>query len=279
MIDIPFSETFFKWLLHEEETIDLTDMYHVDETLYKSLSQLDELVKQKKHIINDISHSPESLQLALNTLTLDGTSVEDLGLDFTLPGTNIELKRNGKDTIVTIENIQEYLKLVIQQSLIDGVSKQLQAFKEGFEQFFPLSSLQMFYPSEMDVLLCGSKSQQWQVKELIECCRPDHGYTSDSRAVKFLYDILSKYSAQEQRKFLQFITGSPKLPVGGFKSLNPALTIVRKTVDGESNPDNYLPSVMTCVNYLKLPDYSSVKIMSEKLRTAYSEGKNAFHLS
>lgn len=113
MIDIPFSETFFKWLLHEEETIDLTDMYHVDETLYKSLSQLDELVKQKKHIINDISHSPESLQLALNSLTLDGTSVEDLGLDFTLPGTNIELKRNGKDTIVTIENIQEYLKVSI----------------------------------------------------------------------------------------------------------------------------------------------------------------------
>ena len=65
----------------------------------------------------------------------------------------------------------------------------------------------------------------------------------------------------------------------GFKSLNPPLTIVRKTIENELNPDNYLPSVMTCVNYLKLPDYSSIKIMSEKLRTAYSEGKNAFHLS
>ena len=54
---------------------------------------------------------------------------------------------------------------------------------------------------------------------------------------------------------------------------------MRKTIENELNPDNYLPSVMTCVNYLKQPDYSSKKIMSEKLRTTYSEGKNAFHLS
>ena len=65
----------------------------------------------------------------------------------------------------------------------------------------------------------------------------------------------------------------------GFKTLNPPLTIVRKTVDPSSNPDNYLPSVMTCVNYLKLPDYSTVEIMNSKLKTAYMEGKNAFHLS
>ena len=32
------------------------------------------------------------------------------------------------------------------------------------------------------------------------------------------------------------------------------------------NPDEYLPSVMTCVNYLKLPDYSTIDIMREKLR-------------
>ncbi len=44
-------------------------------------------------------------------------------------------------------------------------------------------------------------------------------------------------------------------------------------------PDDYLPSVMTCVNYLKLPDYSSVDIMREKLRVASKEGQYCFHLS
>ena len=45
------------------------------------------------------------------------------------------------------------------------------------------------------------------------------------------------------------------------------------------NPDDYLPSVMTCANYLKLPDYSSKKIMKEKLRLAVAECQYCFHLS
>ena len=44
---------------------------------------------------------------ALETLTLNGCSVEDLGLDFTLPGfPNIELKKGGKDIPVTIHNLE-----------------------------------------------------------------------------------------------------------------------------------------------------------------------------
>ena len=71
----------------------------------------------------------------------------------------------------------------------------------------------------------------------------------------------------------------PKFSPQGFKSLNPPLTIVRKTVESSQSPDAFLPSVMTCVNYLKLPDYSSVEIMREKLHFAFMEGKHSFHLS
>lgn len=65
----------------------------------------------------------------------------------------------------------------------------------------------------------------------------------------------------------------------GFKSLSPPMTIVRKTVDASQSLDDFLPSVMTCVNYLKLPDYSSVEVMREKLHFAFIEGKHSFHLS
>lgn len=65
----------------------------------------------------------------------------------------------------------------------------------------------------------------------------------------------------------------------GFRALSPLLTVVRKTVDASTNPDEYLPSVMTCVNYLKLPDYSTVEVMRIKLRLAALEGQNSFHLS
>lgn len=65
----------------------------------------------------------------------------------------------------------------------------------------------------------------------------------------------------------------------GFRSLNPPLTIVRKTFESTENPDDFLPSVMTCVNYLKLPDYSTIEIMREKLLIAAREGQQSFHLS
>ena len=33
--------------------------------------------------------------------------------------------------------------------------------------------------------------------------------------MKILFEILSCYTQEEQRLFLQFVTGSPRLPVGG----------------------------------------------------------------
>jgi E3 ubiquitin-protein ligase TRIP12 len=36
---------------------------------------------------------------------------------------------------------------------------------------------------------------------------------------------------------------------------------------------------MTCVNYLKLPDYSSLDFLKERLSVAIKEGQGAFHLS
>lgn len=65
----------------------------------------------------------------------------------------------------------------------------------------------------------------------------------------------------------------------GFKSLSPPLTVVRKTLEPNMNPDDFLPSVMTCVNYLKLPDYTSIEVMRDKLRLAASEGQHSFYLS
>lgn|SRR6218665_2215069 len=54
----------------------------------------------------------ESRRLALESLTLDGCSVEDLDLDFVLPGfPNIELKKGGKDIPLTLDNLEEYLKV------------------------------------------------------------------------------------------------------------------------------------------------------------------------
>lgn len=60
---------------------------------------------------------------------------------------------------------------------------------------------------------------------------------------------------------------------GGLANLHPRLTIVRKVESG----DGSYPSVNTCVHYLKLPEYSSVEILRERLLTATNE--KGFHLN
>ncbi|XP_035278065.1 E3 ubiquitin-protein ligase TRIP12-like [Anguilla anguilla] len=280
LLDLPLGLPFYKWLLRSEAFVTSHDLKDVDPTVATSIQHLEDIIRQKRRLEQDRSQTRETLQQALEGLSMNGCSVEDLGLDFTLPGfPNIELKKGGKDIPVTIHNLEEYLRLVVYWTLNEGVSRQFESLREGFESVFPLHHLQYFYPEELDQLLCGSRTHSWDVKTLMECCRPDHGYTHDSRAVRFLFEVLSSFDAEQQRLFLQFVTGSPRLPVGGFRSLNPPLTIVRKTFESTENPDDFLPSVMTCVNYLKLPDYSSADAMRLKLLLAAREGQQSFHLS
>jgi E3 ubiquitin-protein ligase TRIP12 len=55
--------------------------------------------------------------------------------------------------------------------------------------------------------------------------------------------FVNSMKCDERKEFLKFMTGSPRLPLGGFKSLDPKMTVVLRT-SGKS-PDYYLPSVMT----------------------------------
>lgn len=118
-----------------------------------------------------------------------------------------------------------------------------------------------------------------QYLALTDSIKADHGYNMDSRSVKNLLQVMSEFDLNERREFLQFITGSPKLPIGGFRSLTPMFTVVCKPSEHPYTSDDYLPSVMTCVNYLKLPDYTDHATMGKRLLTAMKEGQGAFHLS
>ncbi|KAF7989932.1 hypothetical protein HCN44_008606 [Aphidius gifuensis] len=282
MIDLPFSLTFYRWLLGEERTLTIADLAFVCPDVYRTLVKLKNVVKRKEEIEQDTTIKANEKSELIEALDLDSCIISDLGLVFELPGyDNIELRKGGSEIPVTIHNLDQYIKLVVHWFLYEGVFRQMEAFREGFESVFPPNQLRLFFPEELEAVFCGhgQSGGQWDVKTLLECCRTDHGYTPDSRAIRFLFEVMSEYDAEEQRQFIQFVTGSPRLPVGGFKSLTPPLTIVRKTFEQSIKTDDFLPSVMTCVNYLKLPDYTTLDIMRDKLRIAAQEGQHSFHLS
>lgn len=65
-------------------------------------------------------------------MNYDGCPIADLGFTFTLPGhPSIELRRGCRDTAVTIHNLHQYVALVTNWFLVEGVQTQFEALREG----------------------------------------------------------------------------------------------------------------------------------------------------
>lgn len=215
-----------------------------------------------------------------NLQKLDKETVESLELTFVLPGDeDVEICADGKQKLVTADNLDEYKQRVESFMLEDGVKFQIDQFVTGFSENLPIASLQALLPVEI-CRMCGQSDEDWSVETLSCSIHVDHGYSSDSPAVQNLILVMSALTLEERRAFLQFTTGSPNLPIGGFKALQPPFTVVLKHPEDEKiDRDQYLPSVMTCANYLKLPNYSSRAIMARQIRVAVEEGSDSFQLS
>ncbi|KAJ8062832.1 hypothetical protein OCU04_008088 [Sclerotinia nivalis] len=279
IIDVSFNPTFFR--IGDESnpvTPSLGAVKTVDPQLAKSLKMIKKFSVAKKAIAEDSTLTATQKVLVTEALEIDGAKIEDLSLDFTLPGYDIDLLPNGSSIPVTIDNVDLYLEKVIDMTLGSGVQRQVDAFRAGFTQVFPYSALRAFTPDEL-VMLFGRIEEDWSLETLTDSIKADHGFHMDSKSVKNLLQTMSELTLPERRDFLQFTTGSPKLPIGGFKSLTPMFTVVCKPSEPPYSSDDYLPSVMTCVNYLKLPDYTDLDVMRRRMNTAIREGQGAFHLS
>lgn len=216
IIDVSFNPTFFR-IGDNKSTVNpsLGAVAAVDSNLAKSLKMLRKFQKAKQRVDEDIRLSEAQKALKIQELRINDARVDDLGLDFTLPGySSIELIPGGSNMNVTIDNIGEYIDAVINFTLVSGVQRQLDAFRAGFSQVFPYSALRAFTPDEL-VMLFGRVEEDWSLATLLDSIKADHGYNLDSKSVRNLLQVMSEFSAQKKRDFLQFVTGSPKLPIGG----------------------------------------------------------------
>jgi E3 ubiquitin-protein ligase TRIP12 len=138
----------------------------------------------------------------------------------------------------------------------------------------------MFSPIEIQGMICGSGLEDpWNHEVLLQSTKFEHGYSSSSRVIEDMIDVLVNFTFEERKLFVLFLTGSPRLPLGGIDSLIPRFTVVRKIADPLHPADSMLPSVSSCFNILKLPEYSTKEILKRKLLLAITEGQNSFDLS
>ncbi|KAK9324323.1 hypothetical protein V1517DRAFT_256294 [Lipomyces orientalis] len=278
LLDITFNPMFFR-AQQDSVAPSLGSVKTVDAHLARSLKLLQKFSAEKHKILADTTLSDDEKNARLEDVEIDSVKVDDLTLDFTLPGQpEFELSEGSANVPVTIHNVDQYVKKVIDATLGSGVEKQLNAFREGFSSVFSFAAMSAFTPEEL-VMLCGQIDEDWSLETLFDSVKADHGYTMSSKTVQNLLEVMTQYDVNKRRAFLQFITGSPNLPIGGFKSLTPTFTIVCKSSEPPYSPDDYLPSVMTCVNYLKIPDYSTKEVLRARVTKAIEEGSGAFLLS
>lgn len=233
-------------------------------------------------LLEDVDHQlASSLKVIIEMVHEDqGDSISNLCLTFVLPGDDsIELIKNGSDIEVTGKNAMDFVKRVVYHVLYGGVYQQTEALLKGLGELIDVVTLLAFESSELELLVCGPSFEKWSLEFLTQATRCDHGYSHESPAVIYLMRVMSELSEEDQQRFVQFVTGSPALPLGGLRNLHPKLTIVRRTPETGRLPDECLPTVMTCTNYFKLPEYSSLEIAKKQIMYAVVEGQRSFLLS
>ena len=77
----------------------------------------------------------------------------------------------------------------------------------------------------------------------------------------------------DKAKFLQFVTGSSKVPAQGFALLPGMRGRVSKFCIYKHHDEKTLPQGHTCYNQLDLPAYKSKEILVEKMTWAIREAQ------
>jgi E3 ubiquitin-protein ligase TRIP12 len=166
IIDVSFNPTLFRLSDSSSTAItpSLATIRTVDEDLAKSLMLLKKFADAKKQIDHDQNKTPAQRAEAVQGIRFQDCAVEDLALDFTLPGyPAIELIENGTHTAVTIDNVGLYVEKVLDLTLGSGVKRQIDAFSAGFSEVFPYSALRAFTPDEL-VMLFGRNDEDWSLE-------------------------------------------------------------------------------------------------------------------
>lgn len=248
LVDLPLSLAMFKLMCGRK--LDLTDLMQLDPEHGKVLHQIQDMVMKKREIEADDAITTEARTEAIGNLKYryqaaepgsadpnDGTcDLADLGLYFVYtPPSSVygvvehPLRAGGGDEEVTIYNAEDYVQLRTDFMLEIGLAPQLEAFRGGFNEVFPIDKLAIFTPEEVQNILCGEQRPEWNIADLTKYTEPKFGYTRDSAGYTRFLEVLDELGTDERKAFLKFATGCPSLPPGGLANLHPRLTVVRKT--------------------------------------------------
>lgn len=127
-----------------------------------------------------------------------------------------ELKPGGASIAVTEDNKREYVKLYVNYRFMRGIEQQFLALQKGFMELIPSPSLRPFDERELELVISGIGSidiADWRSHTRLKHCTPE------TPIVQWFWQAVESYSEEMRARLLQFVTGSSRVPLQGFKAL------------------------------------------------------------
>ncbi len=179
----------------------------------------------------------------------------------------VELKQRGKDITLDDGNKDEFIRLFVEYHLIKKTQTQQERLTKGFASLIPGKVISVLDVDELEFFLCGDSEidiDDWRQNTVYK-----GDYTEDSNVIIWLWSTLKKMDERYRRKFLQFCTGSTRVPVEGFRGLmSNSGKVCKFCIEPREyhGPDTAFVVAHTCFNRIELPDYPSLEIMEENIR-------------
>jgi len=249
MLDAYFTRSFYKHMLGIP--VNYHDMEAIDPEYYKNLKWILE---------NDITNVLD-LTFSVEKDEFGVVKVEDL-------------KPGGRNIPVTEENKIEYVKLITEQKMTTAIKDQIDAFLTGFHDLVPKELISIFNEHELELLISGMPDID------VEDLRANTeyvGYTAESPVMQWFWSIVMNMTREEKANLIQFVTGTSKVPLDGFKALQGMSGLQKFQIHRvRGSRMDRLPSAHTCFNQLDLPEYETIEILEKNLKTAIYEGAEGF---
>ncbi|KAL7799741.1 hypothetical protein V8C37DRAFT_89902 [Trichoderma ceciliae] len=248
LLDCFFSRAVYKRILGK--SVSVKDMESFDPDYYKSLCWMLE---------NDITD-----------IITETFSVEDDEFGVTKI---MDLVPNGREITVTEENKHEYVRVVVEHKLLSSVKEQMENFLSGFHDIIPAELISIFNEQELELLISGLPDidiDDWKANTEY------HNYSPSSPQIQWFWRAVRSFDKEELAKLLQFVTGTSKVPLNGFKELEGMNGVNRFNIHRDYGNKDRLPSTHTCFNQLDLPEYDSYDILRSQIIKAITQGSDYF---
>ncbi|XP_021962373.1 E3 ubiquitin-protein ligase HUWE1 isoform X3 [Folsomia candida] len=249
LLECYFTRSFYKHILGKP--VRYTDMESEDYSFYQGLAFLME---------NTVDELGYELTFSTEVQEFGVTEIRDL-----IP--------NGRNIPVTEVNKMEYIRLVCQMKMTGAIRKQLNAFLEGFYDIIPKRLISIFNEQELELLVSGLPNIDI---EDLKANTEYHKYQVNSLQIQWFWRALRSFDQADRAKFLQFVTGTSKVPLQGFGALEGMNGVQKFQIHRDDRSTDRLPSAHTCFNQLDLPGYETYDKLRSYLLKAIHECSEGF---